>query len=87
LSSKVIHVKSSYKFLPTVHNILTNVNHHIVSLFIKSFQIIASLSTFATRSWLSDVSWSLTFEISSLDFSRHLTAYLCSLSISFFQHS
>jgi hypothetical protein len=39
LSSKVIHVKSSYKFVPTVHNILTNVKHHILSLFIKSFWI------------------------------------------------
>jgi hypothetical protein len=39
LSSIVIHVKSSYKFVPTVHNILTNVDHHIVLLFIKSFWI------------------------------------------------
>jgi hypothetical protein len=46
--------------------------------------LLASLSAFAIRSWVSDVSQSLTFAISSLNFSRCLTATLCSLSISFF---
>jgi hypothetical protein len=50
-------------------------------------RLLASLSAFATRSWLSDFSQSLTFAISSLNFSSHHTATLCSLSISFFPRS